>query len=448
MLVALRLSLGCHFLYEGVWKIKHPEFSAESFLLQAKGPAAPLFHSMVYDIDGRERLAVEMLPDGQALVDRWAKLPSEFAAPYRERLERYEVKRKRLAVNEEQLSSDDQETVRNLRNKINRLAWLEEGSTPLIWEAQDKLEAYLGDHEKAIVGFFRAQNEGDQPDSSDDIKQWLSGIAEIQDEYFAALTALAGEDAEAKKEVARVLGSATAIVDEAGTVDKFIGTGALLDTRGQVIVSVGPGIRAERFYGPWKDLKEKAILANNLADIQVYFESLDRYEAKLAAGNHGAAHQTERLYNEGLEIRAEVNVWLNGLNKADEGYQEALLGLLDETQSRLGELPVPLTQTDLINMAVTYGLTAIGVCLLLGLFTRPAALAGACFMLSIVLSQPAWPTIYPPDLPIVGHALLINKDFVEMVALAALAMTAVGRWGGLDFFVENFILRLFRSGKK
>jgi uncharacterized membrane protein YphA (DoxX/SURF4 family) len=84
---------------------------------------------------------------------------------------------------------------------------------------------------------------------------------------------------------------------------------------------------------------------------------------------------------------------------------------------------------------------------MLGLFTRPAALAGGCFMLSVVLTQPAWPTVYPPDPPVVGHALLVNKDFVEMIALFALAATAVGRWGGLDYFVENYLLRLCGCGK-
>ncbi|HLA83473.1 MAG TPA: DoxX family protein, partial [Thermoguttaceae bacterium] len=58
LLVALRVTIGWHFLYEGVWKIANPEkFSAASFLTTAKGPAAPLFYAMVHDIDGRERLA-------------------------------------------------------------------------------------------------------------------------------------------------------------------------------------------------------------------------------------------------------------------------------------------------------------------------------------------------------------------------------------------------------
>jgi hypothetical protein len=53
MLVVLRITIGCHFLYEGVWKFNHAEFSAEPFLTQAKGPAAPLFYAMIPDIDGR-----------------------------------------------------------------------------------------------------------------------------------------------------------------------------------------------------------------------------------------------------------------------------------------------------------------------------------------------------------------------------------------------------------
>jgi hypothetical protein len=56
------------------------------------------------------------------------------------------------------------------------------------------------------------------------------------------------------------------------------------------------------------------------------------------------------------------------------------------------------------------------------------------------MTQPAWPTIWPPDPPVVGHALLINKDFIEMLALLVVASTAVGRWAGLDYFVGNLVI--------
>ena len=65
-----------------------------------------------------------------------------------------------------------------------------------------------------------------------------------------------------------------------------------------------------------------------------------------------------------------------------------------------------------------------------------------CF---VVMTQPAWPPIYPPDLPQLGHALLINKDFIEMMALLVVASSAVGRWGGLDHFVHCLIVEPFLS---
>ena len=61
LLVALRLGLGCHFLYEGVWKIRHhDEFTAEPFLTQAKGPLSGIFYAMLDDIDGRRRLQKDL----------------------------------------------------------------------------------------------------------------------------------------------------------------------------------------------------------------------------------------------------------------------------------------------------------------------------------------------------------------------------------------------------
>ena len=92
---------------------------------------------------------------------------------------------------------------------------------------------------------------------------------------------------------------------------------------------------------------------------------------------------------------------------------------------------------------LTWSLFGIGLCLMLGLFTRPAALAGAGFMLFVVLSQPSYPGVYPLDPPQLGHALLVNKDFVEMIALLVIASTSLGRWTGLDFFIHNFLIKPF-----
>jgi uncharacterized membrane protein YphA (DoxX/SURF4 family) len=140
-----------------------------------------------------------------------------------------------------------------------------------------------------------------------------------------------------------------------------------------------------------------------------------------------------------------VKGWLSELDAMTEGFKAGLWRLLDEDQRALGYPglgwnPLEWPRGEQINFAVTYGLTAIGLCLMLGFFTPLAALGGAAFMAFVVATQPSWPTIYPPAPPVVGHALLINKDFVEMVALLVVATTPVGRWGGLDFFLHRWFV--------
>ena len=100
LLVALRLALGCHFLYEGVWKIRHhDEFTAEPFLTQAKGPLSGVFYAMLDDIDGRRRLQKDLTVaaagkekrPGDALAavkdapldDRWDGIRKKFLGCYR-----------------------------------------------------------------------------------------------------------------------------------------------------------------------------------------------------------------------------------------------------------------------------------------------------------------------------------------------------------------------------
>jgi len=121
------------------------------------------------------------------------------------------------------------------------------------------------------------------------------------------------------------------------------------------------------------------------------------------------------------------------LESQELAFKNSLYALLTKQQKEQGQPPASWNpfhwnRMEQINFAVTYGLTAIGLCLLLGFCTPLAALGGAAFMCFVVMTQPAFPGIYPPDLPVVGHALLVNKDFVEMVALLVVSATAAGRW--------------------
>jgi uncharacterized membrane protein YphA (DoxX/SURF4 family) len=199
-------------------------------------------------------------------------------------------------------------------------------------------------------------------------------------------------------------------------------------------------------------------LAEHRQEITAYIEALDRFLASRKT-NPRTAFQKNRDWDEMRSLRSEAKVWLAELDTREEAYKAALWNLargrdtptVDPFDTRWD--PMNWSRLDLMRVLLPWGLAAIGLCLMLGLLTRPAALAGGLFMLMVLLSQPSYPGVVPPDPPQMGHALLVNKDFVEMLALFLLTTTAVGHWGGLDFFFDRFVTAplaslVFRRSKK
>ncbi len=468
LLVALRLCLGCHFLYEGVWKIKNPDkFSSVPLLKEAKGPAAGLFQGMIPDLEGRERLKVERVVVHEGLLAAWRNARNVAVKRYGD-ITRNSHKdelagRKDFNGNELLAMAEEVEPMRIAIDQV-------------LWKAEDRLEAFLADNHKAILDFLETRSEEESGDKKKALDEkaaaWLTSIAKLQDEYAAALEELAGEDEDARRAILDPVRKIPPIFTEGAKVEDQLDGTRLHDAKNHVILKIDRRILADKFYKPWNKLKQKVInkyalsdqqkvdaelifrqykesvrtlLEDNRPDIEVYFAALARFDKMQAVGNRGVAHQQERTHKSRKDLLGEVDVWLTGLEKTQQGYYDALADLLTEKQAAIGELPVPWTRMDYIDSIMIFSLTAIGLCLVLGLFTRPAALGGAAFLFSVVLIQPAWPTIYPPAPPVVGHALLINKDFIEMVVLVMLATTAVGRWGGLDYFVEGLLVRLWES---
>lgn len=285
MLVVLRISIGWHFLYEGVWKYTHPEFSSASFLKQAKGPLAEQYYALVPDVNGQNKL-----DEKRVLADLDSR-HAEILAFY---------------------SFDEAQ-----RKMANRILALRKGQ--------------VGD--------------------------WF----------------------EINKEPLR------------------------------------------KHADSW----EKLLLV------------------KATPASSSLPYQEKRAWDKQTELRAEAEGWGKEITAIFHGLDSDLADLATVEQLQRGA-PEPLANPMAgMDMFMTASILAIGFCLVVGLFTRAAAIGGAVFLLTIVLAQPAWPTIYPPAPPPVGHALLINKEFIEMVALLLLACTAVGQWGGLDFFIHQLFVRPF-----
>jgi thiosulfate dehydrogenase [quinone] large subunit len=87
-----------------------------------------------------------------------------------------------------------------------------------------------------------------------------------------------------------------------------------------------------------------------------------------------------------------------------------------------------LNVVDALN---TWGLIAIGLGLVLGLFTRGAALAGFVLLLLYYLFNPPFIGMDPP-LASEGNYLWVNKNLIEAVTLLYLALSPGATRFGLD----------------
>jgi len=119
------------------------------------------------------------------------------------------------------------------------------------------------------------------------------------------------------------------------------------------------------------------------------------------------------------------------------GYLKQAKGPLAGTFHSLAANPDMLANANLITM---WGLTLVGAFLILGLFTRLASLAGIAFVLMFYLAAPPW-IGYFYAIPTEGSYLIVNKNLVEVAALAVIFFTGSGRFAGLDRILSGLFRR-------
>lgn len=93
-----------------------------------------------------------------------------------------------------------------------------------------------------------------------------------------------------------------------------------------------------------------------------------------------------------------------------------------------------LNWVDFLN---TWGLIAIGLGLILGLFSRIAAISGAILLFMYYLNNP--PLIgLEYTLPSEGSYLIVNKTLIEAIALLVIAVFSTHLNFGLEVLYKNF----------
>jgi thiosulfate dehydrogenase [quinone] large subunit len=117
------------------------------------------------------------------------------------------------------------------------------------------------------------------------------------------------------------------------------------------------------------------------------------------------------------------------------GYMRASRGPFAALFKSIANNPQMLDNANLITM---YGLTIVGVLLMLGLFTRLAAIGGITFILLFYLCNPPF-VGYFYTIPTEGTYLIVNKNLVEVCALAVVLLTRSGLAAGLDRIVHGLL---------
>ena len=189
--------------------------------------------------------------------------------------------------------------------------------------------------------------------------------------------------------------------------------------------------------------QQKMVLADNEQDLKEYdlgvqrIKELDGDPMRDGVSSLGGQRETIRKENQDL-----IKPTLSEIDTLWSNYENSLNAIASADQFKAeGKLAFnkPLgMDTETINRFVPYFDIAIGLCLLLGLFTPLAALAAAGVLASVFLSQ------YPPT---TGPGSS-NYQLIECMACLVLAGTAAGRFAGLDYFLHIIVRKSFGAQPK
>ncbi len=445
--VIVRVAIGWHFLYEGTWKYRHAKFTAEPFLKQARGPFAVWYRELIPDYYGDERLSQERMSA------RWEDLRDRYVLRYNFSDEQKQSADGALQRRKKQLSDLIQE------------ASEDEQKNPILVESQEVVEyqtSLENWREKAGLATTR-----EIPFESE--RQWKKW-QEIQGKIAPLLASVSKVDEAFADDLRRMVTPAqrqssvgSALGFSPDWVAFSIGA-AIWWALSCVLFYVGCWVSGQSPPGLFKALA--LVTGANVFSLSITFALLGlttwlfgRAGMLLQFDVLSALGLLALLVNFAFFVGVGGRMYAGGI-PSDRGPRIAgvqgglhlLLAVAAYATLWLRLLeaePAQWTRLDILEAMTTYGLIIIGICLMVGLFTRLAALGGAIFLLTaVVLAQVAWPGYYPQLPPSAGHSLIINKEVIEMLVLFALATTHVGRWGGLDFFVHYLVtLPIFGKGR-
>jgi len=168
-------------------------------------------------------------------------------------------------------------------------------------------------------------------------------------------------------------------------------------------------------------------------------EARDIETSAMSIFGRGLSDKLKKVRQEAAVLKKSLQ---DDLDNQTAKMKSALREVLTYNQRRMPTVPEPAETAPVwsrltwIDGIVKYGLTAVGVGLLIGLFTRLSCFGGVLLLLMFYLAMPPWPGL--GDSMARGHYLFINENIIESLALLAIAFShPAGRYG-LDTWISSF----------
>jgi uncharacterized membrane protein YphA (DoxX/SURF4 family) len=408
-LLALRLAIGWHFLFEGLYKVNsyytgptdtNRVFTSEPYFKVAPGPLGERMRKEFSDPDKviaeKVKAAEEISPADFAklpLADQAAKCPASVAAQF------------------DAAEENAQQTFKAA--------------------AEKELKAATDAEAKAVK-------------AATDAEAKAAKAAADAEALLARVPLLSAE--KVKVEVDKARAKAKADADKARAKAKTDADKARQEAQ-QKIDSYQEGgkalvVAAKAAYARWvygadtRDCTIKTITGEVPLTGPQRIEHLGWLRAK---AKDAADRETNGLGNgTGTDTKRVAEFRMDAQTAASDLARDAN-AFIDELKKDLnGGKAVEETPTESrgkkLDRLTMWFLVAVGSLLMGGLFTRVACVLAAGFLVMTYLAHPPFPW-YPLPPNTEGNPVFINKNVIEALALLALACYPTGRWLGLDALV-------------
>ena len=392
ILVLLRISIGWHLFYEGIWKLNtqktNSPWTAKGYLENSTGPMRTTFRKMAGDPNGFDWL------DYQKMSDKWDRWRDRFVAHYG--IEQAQLDRLldgpkdgfRVGLEALPAGFDFDEAVKTAG--IAKGAILYDAPNKRL-TVDGKLHLLPSEQAKLLEVVKEAQKASAEPAAFDKLIQAIKDVATRSSKlsYRERLAAMLKGDPE----------------------------------------------RVGIFQKGKKEGEDELVVA--VGQVTYYKELVDRYEANYAkAKTKFQWDHLERQWTDLQKIRREL---VSPVRALEEELIVDASKLIPAEKFALGPVPEEVTELRRVDFRTMWTLTILGVLLMLGLCTRLAALGGAGLLCLFYMAMPPWPGYQ--EVPGIEHNIIVNKVFVEALALLALATLPSGKWFGVDAIFSGLFQR-------